>query len=230
MNTDLHSSSVMPAVVGCSLCPNDTRNPSVRVLSSGLCQFCQRFTEVYRPADLARERAEIATLVGGGRGHHDALFGLSGGKDSAAALVRAVELGFNPLAFTFATGYYPDHIAARARQSAVLLGVDHAVIDLRDEVRPSDLESFRLTADLYDEPEGAELARRFRRQYAIGRRRFSIRYARSGLAEGVPTISTSPVSLAGSPSPNCPTAAPARSSSWSASRDPPSRDCVRRCH
>src|SRR4051794_11813389 len=166
-------------VAACARCPNDTRNPTVRILASGLCELCEAYVDGYRRADLDRERDEIIALIGTGQGRYDALFGLSGGKDSTASLVRAVELGFRPLAFTFDTGYYPPHIVPRARQAARLVGVNQEVIDLHSYIRPSDLESYRLTADLYDEPEDepdGALAERFRRLYAWGRERYSVRH------------------------------------------------------
>src|SRR4051794_26517469 len=158
-------------VAACARCPNDTRNPTVRILASGLCELCQAYVDGYQRADLDRERDEILALIGSGQGRYDALFGLSGGKDSTASLVRTVELGFRPLAFTFDTGYYPRHIVPRAEQAAKLVGVDHEVIDLHGYIRPSDHESFQLTADLYDEPDDGPdgaLAERFRQLYARG--------------------------------------------------------------
>lgn len=164
------------ARLACLRCPNDTRSPVVRITAAGLCQWCQAYEDAHDRGRLQREFDHLKSLVGTGVGHHDALFGLSGGKDSTAALVLSTELGFRPLAFTFDTGYYPDHIAPRSRQVATSLGVDHEVIGLHEYIRPADLESFRLTADLFDEAESDRLAQRFRHQYVLNRERFSVRY------------------------------------------------------
>jgi hypothetical protein len=160
--------------IGCRRCTNDTRNPTVRI-EGGLCQICRQFDRLYDRAELARELEFIVELQGSGAGRHDAMVGMSGGKDSTATLVRALELNFTPLAFTFDTGYYPPHIVPRARAAAGKAGADHEVIDLRQHVRPTDLESFSLTADLYDLPENADTAAVFRRLYEQGRRAFSVR-------------------------------------------------------
>lgn len=141
-----------------------------------MCQWCQAYADGYDRGRLDRELEQIRTFIGSGQGRHDALFGLSGGKDSTATLVRAVELGFRPLAFTFDTGYYPAHIVPRAREAAGLAGVEHEVIDLRGYRRPSDTKSFELTADLFDRPESDELAREFRRLYLLNRRQYSVRH------------------------------------------------------
>jgi hypothetical protein len=159
----------------CTRCPNDERNPAVRTLPNGLCETCQHYATSFSVERLADEMDFVKSLIGTGGGAYDAMVGVSGGKDSTAALVRACELGFTPLAFTFDTGYYPEHIPLRAKDVAAVVGVAHEVIDLRPHVRPSDLDAFRLTAELYDEPESPALADRFQRLYLDGRRAFSIR-------------------------------------------------------
>lgn len=159
----------------CSRCPLDESVPGVQVGRDSLCVLCRRFTHQHDAGVLDAELAAVRGLAGARSGTHDALVGISGGKDSTAALVRVLELGFTPLAFTFETGYYPPHITVRAAETAQALGVDHVVIDLRPHVRPSDHASFELTAQLYDEPDSPELAARFRELYAQGRARFSIR-------------------------------------------------------
>jgi hypothetical protein len=171
--------TVHPAdpVRACRACPNSTANPAVHLSGGGLCQWCDAYATWFDRGQLDREVDMLRLLVGSGRGRNDALFGLSGGKDSTAALARALELGFRPLAFTFDTGYYPAHIVPRAHRAAVLAGVDHVVIDLREYLRSSDVESFRLTADLFDAEESAQLAVRFRRAYLLNRQRYSVRHA-----------------------------------------------------
>jgi hypothetical protein len=159
----------------CGRCPLDESVPGVQIGRDGLCVLCRRFAHQYDVGVLAAELTAIRGLVGTGSRGHDALVGVSGGKDSTAALVRVQELGFTPLAFTFDTGYYPPHIPVRAAETAFGLGVDHAVVDLRGHVRPSDRTSFELTAQLYDQLESPALAARFRDLYAEGRARFSIR-------------------------------------------------------
>lgn len=162
-------------LVACSRCPNDTCNPAIRVTPSGLCEVCQRWDDNFRPEALGDELDRVVGMVGSGSGRFDAMVGISGGKDSTAALVRTLEMGFTPLAFTFDTGYYPDHILPRARKVAKQVDAYHEVISLRAYIRPADRESFRLTAELYSEPDSSELATRFVDLYRRGRESFSIR-------------------------------------------------------
>ena len=158
--------------------PNDTRNPAVRITDTGVCQWCHAYSDGYDRARLDRELDLVRGLVGSGTGRFDALVGLSGGKDFTATLVRAVELGFRPLGFTFDTGYYPPHIVPRARHAAGVVGVEHEVIDLHRYLRPVDVESFALTAALFDRDDSEDLARAFRRLYLLNRRRYSVRHGK----------------------------------------------------
>ncbi|RCG19095.1 hypothetical protein DQ384_38100 [Sphaerisporangium album] len=165
----------MDQVQSCARCPNTTRNPTVRILPSGLCAICHWWAESPHASIRRRELQHVRALAGGGRGEVDALVGLSGGKDSTATLVRVLKMGFTPVAITFDTGYYPAHITQRAARVAAQLGVRHEVVDLRPHIQPEDRASYVLTAELYDREETPLLAERFRELYLLGRERYSVK-------------------------------------------------------
>lgn len=101
----------------CVRCINTTMNPVVVVGPSGLCSVCEQYVKNFRRAMLRKELKFLLSLRGSGAGAYDAMVGISGGKDSTAALYEAKRLGFTPLAFSFDTGYYPKHITVRARRA-----------------------------------------------------------------------------------------------------------------
>lgn len=101
------------------------------------------------------------------------MVGISGGKDSTAALFTVKKMGFTPLAFSFRIGYTKEEMFNRARAIANRIGADYEIIDVRKHINEIDRESFKKMADLYDEPESEELKRKFRRLYKEGRKHHS---------------------------------------------------------
>jgi shikimate kinase len=158
----------------CRRCVNTSRNPSLAFSKDGLCSVCAMYLLHFSPRTLARERRWLLARRGKSK-PYDIMVGFSGGKDSTALLATVRRLGFRPLAFTFDTGYYPRHIFGRARRIARELGVPHERIDILKYMTRADRASYRMMAALYDEPESPVLAERFRRLYAEGRRRYSVR-------------------------------------------------------
>ncbi|MFH1638525.1 MAG: 7-cyano-7-deazaguanine synthase [Candidatus Woesearchaeota archaeon] len=94
------------------------------------------------------------------------MVGISGGKDSSAMLYRIKEEGFNPLAFTFDTGYIPNYIFRRAKSIAKRCKVDYEIIDVRKYATQRISKRFKQMAGLYrrDKKEG------FVKDYVSGRK------------------------------------------------------------
>lgn len=161
--------------VECKTCVNSTDNFSISLDGNGLCNTCARYRANFSSAKLKKELKWLKSQIGSGEGKYDALVGISGGKDSTATLYRAKELGFNPLAFSFDTGYYPKHIFQRAKDVAGQLDVDYKRIDVRKYVRNVDRISFKKTADLYEEPYSEELKEKFKKWYVEGRKHYSLK-------------------------------------------------------
>ena len=69
-------------------------------------------------------------------GPYDCLHLLSGGKDSTYALLRLVELGFQPYALTLDNGFISDQAMENVRRTVEFLGVDHefATSDAMNEI------------------------------------------------------------------------------------------------
>jgi broad-specificity NMP kinase/predicted PP-loop superfamily ATPase len=162
-------------VLECKKCVNSSLSPSVIIERSGLCDVCERYEKNFDKTLLKKEIELLISLKGTGKGKYDAMVGISGGKDSTATLYEVKKMGFNPLAFSLDTNYYPKHIFPRAKQVAESLSVDYEKIDARKYMRPVDRICFEKTAKLYDEPTSEELKEKFRKWYTEGRRHYSVK-------------------------------------------------------
>ena len=161
--------------VECKKCVNSSTNLSNVIGKSGLCDVCDKYEKNFSKTVLRKELKFLLSLKGSGERRHDAMVGISGGKDSTATLYTAKQMGFTPFAFSLDTGYYPKHIFARAKQVAKKLGADYEKIDARKYMRPIDRACFQKTSDLYDERDSQELREKFRKWYVEGRRHYSIK-------------------------------------------------------
>lgn len=159
----------------CKKCVNSSINLSITIGKSGLCDTCDKYEKNFSKTHLQKELKFLYSFRCSGGGGHDAIVGISGGKDSTATLYEVKRMGFNPLAFSLDTGYYPKHIFTRAKQVARKLGVDYQKIDARKYMRPADRTCFKKTAELYDEYDSLELKEKFRKWYIEGRRHYSIK-------------------------------------------------------
>jgi hypothetical protein len=116
----------------CTNCLLPAAVPGAAIDRTGTCQFCRD----YRPTDFvptapvaAARQADLERALADcrGRGKHDALVCLSGGKDSLYLLYRAkVEYGLNVLAFTVDANL-PDVAWRNIRRTVERLDVDHLV-------------------------------------------------------------------------------------------------------
>jgi len=159
----------------CKKCVNSSTNLSSTIGKSGLCDVCERYEKNFSKIHLQKELKFLLSLKKSGKGEYDAMVGISGGKDSTATLYETKRMGFDPLAFSLDTQYYPKHIFPRAKQVAKELGVDYEKIDARQYMRPVDRVCFQKTAELYGEYDSQELKERFRKWYTEGRRHYSIK-------------------------------------------------------
>ena len=94
----------------CIKCGLASNHPQAKIDKKGICQLCHNFEkqrdiankyfkdekDLYHILSLAREKRT---------GKYDCLMLYSGGKDSTYALYRIVEMGANPLVFSFDNGY-----------------------------------------------------------------------------------------------------------------------------
>ncbi|KKT81228.1 MAG: hypothetical protein UW79_C0023G0001 [Candidatus Yanofskybacteria bacterium GW2011_GWA2_44_9] len=162
----------------CKKCVNNIENPVISIDKDGLCQTCALYKSKFNPK-VFRKELKFFKAFANRRGKYNAMVGISGGKDSTAVLYRMVKFGFRPLAFTFDTGYYSDHIFSRSAEMAENLGVSHERIDIRTYVRKIDRISYRKTAELYDLPYSDKLQARFRGLYEEGREHYSVKCGHS---------------------------------------------------
>ncbi|KKS38112.1 MAG: hypothetical protein A3G49_00140 [Candidatus Sungbacteria bacterium RIFCSPLOWO2_12_FULL_41_11] len=159
----------------CKKCVNTSSNLSSVIGKYGLCDVCEKYEKNFSGAVLQKELRFLLSLRGSGKEKHDAMVGISGGKDSTATLYTAKQMGFIPLTFSLDTGYYPKHIFQRAKTVAKKLKVDYEKIDARIYMRSVDRICFRKTSDLYNERDSQELKEKFRKWYVEGRRHYSVK-------------------------------------------------------
>jgi len=160
----------------CLTCVNSTANSTISFGSEGICANCQNFAQgishFRRDEDL-----RFLTSFRDKNGKYDAMVGMSGGKDSSATAYLLQTLGFRPLGFTFDIGYYPEHLFQRASAVAAGLGIDHKVIPIKKYITAASLQSYKLTADLFDASESPDLAKKFSILYGLGRANYSVKHS-----------------------------------------------------
>ena len=155
----------------CQKCANIDFNPVTPILDNGYCIVCDTYSNNFNEQILREELEFLKTFRKPGQ--YDVMVGMSGGKDSTVTTYKLLELGFTPLGFTFDIGYYPQHIMSRAASIAKLLGVDHEIIEIKNNITSP--ESYELTKKLYAEPESEQLAQKFRQLYIDNRQHYSVK-------------------------------------------------------
>ena len=121
----------------CSRCLLADDLPDVWIDATGICNHCRDFEGqdqqgTYDPARVLRTIAECR-----GPGVPDSVVAFSGGKDSAATLLAAVEMyGLRPLAVLVDNGFVPDEVKEQSRVFCERLGVPLEIrsIDIGDLV------------------------------------------------------------------------------------------------
>src|SRR3989338_121500 len=94
----------------CKKCVNTTKSPTITINKKWLCNVCALYEKNFDKKLLKKELKFFKSMIGTENGKHDIMVGVSGGKDSTAALFTTKQMGFSPLAFTFDIGYYPKHV------------------------------------------------------------------------------------------------------------------------
>ena len=151
----------------CKKCINTSQNPFIKFSKDGYCHVCEAYKKNFDKKTLAEELKFFKSFRDNSKARHDIIVGLSGGKDSSATLYKIKKMGFNPLAFTLDTGYFPSYIFQRARNVAErMCQVDHEVIPVQKYTTKQDLKLFRRMAQFYSKNKKEE----FIKDYATGRR------------------------------------------------------------
>ena len=163
----------------CSTCVNSSRNPSITFNKKGICNICENYFKNFDVKHLEEEIQFLRSFIGKGKGGHDVMVGISGGKDSTATLYTIKKMDFTPLSFTFDTGYLPQTTIPRSKEMAKLLGAEHVIIDIRKYLRDKDIECFKKTVALYELPFNLDTKLKFQETYNTARKHYSIKYDHS---------------------------------------------------
>ena len=92
----------------CNNCLMDTTASDIKFDEKGNCNFCTEFK--FRKKKLHNKKIKIEDLVSkikndGKNKKYDCIIGISGGVDSSYSLIKACELGLNPLAVHLDNGW-----------------------------------------------------------------------------------------------------------------------------
>jgi len=158
-------------VITCKKCVNNSKNKFIAIGKDGLCNVCREYIDKFNKEKLEEEQEFFKTFIKGK--DYDIMVGISGGKDSSAALYTVKEMGFSPLAFTFKIGYLPESVYARAKKVAEKMAIKHEEIDINKYVSDTDRKCMELMANLYDEEDSEELKEKFLELYTEGRKHYS---------------------------------------------------------
>lgn len=159
----------------CKKCVNTAKNPAMTFDKRGYCNICNVYFKNFDKSHLKKEIDFLKSFKGTGKGKYDVVVGLSGGKDSTATLYTLKQMGFTPLTVTFNLGYLPKTTLPRSRAMAKLLDTDYEVIDIRKYIRKIDLDSYKKTIQIYEEPFTLETKIKFQKAYQIGRKHYSVK-------------------------------------------------------
>ena len=121
-------STAEPDVHHCARCGLPSDYPSVTFDVDGVCSLCTRFERYEeRVSRYFGTMDDLDAILSGvrGAGEYNCIMLLSGGKDSAYALYKLVDLGVRVLAFTLDNGYISDQAKENIRHVTDDLGVDH---------------------------------------------------------------------------------------------------------
>jgi amino acid adenylation domain-containing protein len=113
----------------CRRCGLEGAHPEARLDDDGVCAVCRRFeSERDRVARYFGTMNDLQEMLAEAKaestGEHDCLMLFSGGKDSAYALSRIVEMGARPLVFLFDNGFISGQAKDNARRVADTLGLE----------------------------------------------------------------------------------------------------------
>jgi hypothetical protein len=121
---DRASGTARPIDRGCRRCLLNDALPGVTILRSGLCNHCAGFQVEADAGAYDEERVRGLVDELRGRGNPDCVLAYSGGKDSAAALMVAVdEYGLRPLAVLADNGFIPAEVVEASTHFCAQFGV-----------------------------------------------------------------------------------------------------------
>lgn len=158
----------------CKQCVNTTANPSIQINEEGLCNICSSYNNNFSATLLEEELKKILQYQK--KEGYDCMVGVSGGKDSSTMLKNVVDLGFNPLAFSFDAGYnnLNPYLIEKIRDLTEYLKVDYEIIDVHKYISEIDRKCFQEMADIYKRVENKEITKEeFREIYLEGRKYYS---------------------------------------------------------
>lgn len=117
-------------VAHCARCGISSRYPGIRFSNAGVCNVCESYEAIKeRAAGYFRQPEELQALFAENRrrgdSEYDCMVFFSGGKDSAYALAKLVDLGVSVYAFTLDNGYLSEQAMANIRRVVESLGVPH---------------------------------------------------------------------------------------------------------
>ena len=158
----------------CRICANINYNPVTPIGDNGLCIVCNNYQNNFDQDNLKKELEFVKSFITNKKSY-DVIVGMSGGKDSTVTAYKLLEMGFRPLGFTLDIGYYPTHIMTRAADIAKILHIDHEIINIQNTITENNRESYRLTHELYNEPDSEQLSQRFRQLYIENRKHYSVK-------------------------------------------------------
>jgi amino acid adenylation domain-containing protein len=119
-------------LINCARCGLPSNYPGTTFDDEGICNLCrfydlheEKIAQYFKTTD---DLMEIVDQAKAARvGQYDCLMLLSGGKDSTYALARLVEMGLNPLGFSFDNGYISEEAKANMRRVTDQLNLDLVV-------------------------------------------------------------------------------------------------------
>jgi tRNA(Ile)-lysidine synthase TilS/MesJ len=120
----------------CKSCLYPNTKPDLTFDSEGVCNACRAY-EARKKINWDDREADFKDLVASAKNHskdYDCIIPVSGGKDSFAQTVKALEYGLNPLAVTATT----DHLSMLGRanlDNISKLGVDHIEVTTNAKLR-----------------------------------------------------------------------------------------------
>ena len=134
----------------CTTCVNSRRNNALFSRGLGTCDICDEYE---RAAHSTNEAQAVAQIIDECRRdpQRPIALGYSGGKDSHVAALYLRDRVPNLRLFTVNTGYYPITMLERAKRGAVKLGLEHEVVDAREQITDCMRASYQRTATLFDE-------------------------------------------------------------------------------
>ena len=124
-------------IVYCKRCVMPETKPDLVIDPEGICNACRAY-ERRAEVDWEAREQELASILENHRSKdgssYDCIIPVSGGKDSHAQTIRALELGMNPLCVTATTDKLSD-LGRRNIENLKQLGVDYIEVSTNPVVR-----------------------------------------------------------------------------------------------